>query len=1033
MAFLDSIKWQGKSIRDFVTEVTEVKGRGQPMVSHRRLRIPGRHGEFTFGAKYEPRIIEISGHISGTSHADMIANINSLKDLFAMNDNIIALGNEQLSDVALEGKLEFGDETDRYYKAVFDGVFILSDISHRWMLNDLIKFTIRFLCHDPFKQGNFITSATMDGSADEFKVFDTGTADSDSRITINGAVTNPVIVSGDKVGVAHFDNNDDLRDVENTLVAGNFSPLFGFRGRKALASQQSKAIQINAKDNLFWDRGAQIDFQNYVNFNPYQGTLIVWVKPYWDGDDSILHQVFHSNDSSDNNISLIKSSSNVLFFEVKLGGTTVSISSAVLDSANFGAGKWHQIVARWDINNGISGTANTVELEINQGTPVTTTTALGTPNGLDAFFAIGQNYSTTPDGSTNIFDGLIHFQIYERALTDAELDALFNSGAGVEPFVDPDTKLLLAGELDGSDLPVAVQYPYVDNLVENGNQEDDPIAGWQEDIEIATIRTANRVKYDTASTVVLVGGGTPVDDNKFAWMEFTAVNNDDYFYRFQINVDDIDISPNINLVIEGTGTILTRQLNTGTDDRGISYVVDTWLYYEGTFKSDITGTIKMQFTITGAGVNANSGAFYVDQLDVQLNLIDNPSFEGVYAGGLAPEWFNQETSIPAEENVIVHSGGASQKITGSGSLSGVTAVPTTSAANTWHAASIWARGASGGEALRIRMLNYAGILGVSDASFVLTTTWTKYTIMFKIAGDVGGGAAFTTNDGDVIYLDDASIIELDEVSANSNAGATPEVLSYSDEKYNQGLRIDGGDGLSWSAIGNKNEGSISIWLRPLFAADWDDDTDDPIIFEYDFDSANDLKLSYDWTADKWSFNKRVASVSRVASSDVQSFAAGDRIHIMGTYGANGVKIYIDSVIGGTINANTDALAGNPITFRMREAGTGLRPDSIIDEVVAYSRELSQQEVTDVFNRVAQIKNDNRVFGITRELETNDRERIESETETVEFTDVSEGTITNDIASMNTGSQFPKLSENKAVIYNKEPCDDIDIKYRKRYL
>ena len=54
MAFLESIVFNGKSIRDFLTEIIEVRGRGKPRIRKRSSRIIVRHGDFTFGQTYAP-------------------------------------------------------------------------------------------------------------------------------------------------------------------------------------------------------------------------------------------------------------------------------------------------------------------------------------------------------------------------------------------------------------------------------------------------------------------------------------------------------------------------------------------------------------------------------------------------------------------------------------------------------------------------------------------------------------------------------------------------------------------------------------------------------------------------------------------------------------------------------------------------------------------------------------------------------------------------------------------------------------------
>ena len=63
MAVADSIKFNGKSIRDFLTEITKISGRGKPRVTPIGVKIAGRHGKFIGSQTYQPRIITIEGTI----------------------------------------------------------------------------------------------------------------------------------------------------------------------------------------------------------------------------------------------------------------------------------------------------------------------------------------------------------------------------------------------------------------------------------------------------------------------------------------------------------------------------------------------------------------------------------------------------------------------------------------------------------------------------------------------------------------------------------------------------------------------------------------------------------------------------------------------------------------------------------------------------------------------------------------------------------------------------------------------------------
>ena len=288
------------------------------------------------------------------------------------------------------------------------------------------------------------------------------------------------------------------------------------------------------------------------------------------------------------------------------------------------------------------------------------------------------------------------------------------------------------------------------------------------------------------------------------------------------------------------------------------------------------------------------------------------------------------------------------------------------------------------------------------------------------------------------YSDDVSIIELDIAVANAASAPTSEIDSYSEEKFGQGLRIDGADTLSWALVGNKNEGSIECWLKPQFAANWDDDTDNPVIYTYISDGDNFLLLSYRWGTDKFNLNKRASGADRFATSTVQSFIKGERLHIIGTFGLiNGTQIYVNGVAG-TADSNITSLASNPNTLHINNSLV-LPADSIIDEIYVYSRELSQQEVTAQFNKFRATKNDNAKIAMTKVLSTNDKLRIDTENELIEFLDSSGGTFTNAIASMDAGSNFFKMQSKKSVIYNKvaltnvSVVDKIKLNYLKRFL
>ncbi len=64
----------------------------------------------------------------------------------------------------------------------------------------------------------------------------------------------------------------------------------------------------------------------------------------------------------------------------------------------------------------------------------------------------------------------------------------------------------------------------------------------------------------------------------------------------------------------------------GTDDMGVAFAEDTWLYFEGTITAD-DPTIRVGFRVNGAGAGNNDAVFYVDQGHVSENYIHNLRIE----------------------------------------------------------------------------------------------------------------------------------------------------------------------------------------------------------------------------------------------------------------------------------------------------------------------------------------------------------------------------------------------------------------------
>ena len=993
MAFTDSIKWNGKSIRDLFTEITRVKGRGKPPVEVKSVAIPGRHGRIAFNQTYKPRIIEIEGTIEGVSHATLMNNIENLKSLFAMEDETVSPGEESITDRFKYGRLDFGDEPDRHYDAVFDSVFELQDISHQWMSNEMKLIRARFRCDEPFAISNVLTEATMTGNADGFKVFSTGNVQSKPFIELSGAVTNPMLIEGDKVGVAHFDYNDNLSDVTLSTISGNFTPAFGYRNRKSLTSQQSKAIQIVNRDNLYFDRGSVVDNQNYVNFNPYQGTVILWVKPYFDGDDEENHAMFEEVGDSNNSIIIRKHNENNLAIDVKSAGVSKRVSIAV-NSSNFGAGNWYFIAVRWDLNNDFDGT-NVLGIRLDTVDNESSNT-LSTPAAVDATLQIGQDKSLD---SSVVFDGLIHWQVFERALTDSEVSDLYNSGAGVEPFVTPDTKLLSVGELSGGD-PVSIQYPQDigaangenGNRFADGNMEDNDVAQWTNNNLSTMEKVTDDVKYDLRALHLVAGGSPP----RQAYQDITVTSGDAYLIDFWAHGNS-------------GNTLVVHDLTNATDIISIATNAGSYINFSAIFDVPATCvTLRIYLRIA-----TNTFEFFADQLRLHKSEVTNGRFDA------DTDWGKGGAGLTVADGVAKFVYG-SESLRLSQTLSDVNA-------DSWYTLFYEVTVQSGAPNFILENGN------IVDSSLTLDDSVGKHTVTFKSAQSGSFQNLQFRTTGGTLHLDNVSIIELDTVTANASSKTTTEIDSYSQEKFGYGLRLDGGDTLSWSMTGNKNEGSVVCWFKPKFSATWADETDDPVIYELYYDTNNYLRLSYDWTNDKFIFTKRAAGVDYDAEAGNQTFEDGELLSVIGTYGSNGVRIYINGNLGGVVNSNAAPLTGNPGTLYLSNDTQTQFPDAIIDEIYLLSRALSATEALKYLNQSKQIKNNNTKLSLTKTLSGGDKLLIDSEKETIEFVDSSADSFTNAIASMDAGSFFPNMDSNESVLFNKVANAGIKLNYYKKWL
>lgn len=110
-------------------------------------------------------------------------------------------------------------------------------------------------------------------------------------------------------------------------------------------------------DSLRFPRGNQIGNLTgyaYANFDPYQGTITLWLTPEWAGNDGKEHTILWSDAA----LEFRKTAGSVL--KLVIGGQTY----AVVSTATWTAGTTYHVVVSWDSKRTIDGT-NYVRVSVN--------------------------------------------------------------------------------------------------------------------------------------------------------------------------------------------------------------------------------------------------------------------------------------------------------------------------------------------------------------------------------------------------------------------------------------------------------------------------------------------------------------------------------------------------------------------------------------------------------------------------------------------------------------------------------------------
>jgi len=544
------------------------------------------------------------------------------------------------------------------------------------------------------------------------------------------------------------------------------------------------------------------------NWNTAQLTIRCWVRLNDIGASAYFVDSGGPVSDTVNRIRLWRISSLIRFYVYDKDGTSHYVQYNI---SGWSIDEWHQIVAVLDFNNDrmelyTDGTSR-------DNTPADNALSSDSIDAITSTTSIGQWQSVSPTSdNTRQLNGVTTFQFYNRAWTDAEVAADYASAAGT-PFVcDPDTiamgkysdsdtgavywhkgqkissistvtitvaeavgsrswangKAVVAQDDDNppnivrttingtpsgstivlTDSAAAVTgtNKYVTmNLVADGDMELGNTGAYAAGDGGTTIsKSTTQIKKDTQSLKILNGDGTQA----FARQTITTVANADYWFHGWFYAPAtangasmlVDVDANAALGV----TVTLAGLSAGWNEIEFSFAAD-----------DASTTIDL-----GSGSVTNTEFGYWDSVEIRENLADNPGIEG---GADPPASWVQEGSATVTSDTSPHSGTNCLKaIAGAANVGASQAV--TLVSGKYYTITGWAK-ATAADTAEITMDK--GDTTTFSVGTVTATSWTQVQATFLSTGTSGVIYLRGVVNGDVVWFDDLSIIQVDEAAAST--------------------------------------------------------------------------------------------------------------------------------------------------------------------------------------------------------------------------------------------------------------------------
>lgn len=191
---------------------------------------------------------------------------------------------------------------------------------------------------------------------------------------------------------------------------------------------QGAVTNPNQSDEILFQPGTSISGIFYSVIDGFQGSVVLWITPEWNGNDNLEHRIL----TNTTGISLWKQANNTLY--IYIGSPLINVTGP--STAAWVAGTTYCIVLRWDCKNSLDG-SNHVCFSVNDVHTFARTSGW-TPGNAASGLRLGGYYGNLPANA--LIEGLT---IYRRPLFDGtygvdagngdEINLIYNAGSGADP------------------------------------------------------------------------------------------------------------------------------------------------------------------------------------------------------------------------------------------------------------------------------------------------------------------------------------------------------------------------------------------------------------------------------------------------------------------------------------------------------------------------------------------------------------------------------------------------------------------------